>query len=557
MRTTWKRASSVLALFLAATFGVTGGVSTEAFAGGNAPKGGRAVDQAQDNYVMKIPANAALPITRQITLGTGRSMMLQFPMELRDVMISDPERVDAIVQTNQRVFLIAKKPGAANAFFFDAQGNQVMNLEINVGSDLTSLDNLLKRLVPGSNIRSELAGASIALVGSVRTPHDAQKAVEIAKQFASANKQAIGSSFTSVRTEAGGVTTWQTQGQSGKEGELYKAVINLLTIEGEDQVMLKVTVAEINRTVLKQMGVNLGASFASGNFGNSFGTSNTFPITASTLGALGSTGFATSRAIHEALQAGRTLSNCGSVLPAISSDYVGGSGLNGSFATGSSCLSYVMKALERDGLVRTLAEPTLTAVSGESARFLAGGEYPVPVSSSDTAIGISFKEFGVGVAFTPTVLSEGRISLKIDTQVSELSNDGALVLSGTQIPSLRKRTALSTVELPSGGSIAMAGLISDQTRQNIEGFPGLKDVPILGTMFKSRDFQQSETELVVIVTPYLVRPTARQNLATPIDGLAPASDLKGNFLGHLNRVYGKGKPMPDGGLKGDHGYIVD
>jgi pilus assembly protein CpaC len=216
-----------------------------------------------------------------------------------------------------------------------------------------------------------------------------------------------------------------------------------------------------------------------------------------------------------------------------------------------------MKALERDGLVRTLAEPTLTAVSGESARFLAGGEYPVPVSSSDTAIGISFKEFGVGVAFTPTVLSEGRISLKIDTQVSELSNDGALVLSGTQIPSLRKRTALSTVELPSGGSIAMAGLISDQTRQNIEGFPGLKDVPILGTMFKSRDFQQSETELVVIVTPYLVRPTARQNLATPIDGLAPASDLKGNFLGHLNRVYGKGKPMPDGGLKGDHGYIVD
>ena len=141
--------------------------------------------------------------------------------------------------------------------------------------------------------------------------------------------------------------------------------------------------------------------------------------------------------------------------------------------------------------------------------------------------------------------------------MSELTQDGAVVLSGFSIPALKTRTARSTVELPSGGSLAVAGLLSDQTRQNIDGFPALKDVPVLGTLFRSRDYVKQETELVVIVTPYVVRPTARQNLARPDDGLAPASDLKANFLGHLNRIYGKGREMPTGGLKGEYGFIVE
>jgi pilus assembly protein CpaC len=302
--------------------------------------------------------------------------------------------------------------------------------------------------------------------------------------------------------------------------------------------------------VLKQFGMNLAASVSAGNFSQAFGTMNSFPISAATLGALDRSGIVTAGA-----PAGSAA--CANVHPQIHPNYVGVKGFSGNWAAGGSCLSHVMQALERDGLIRTLAEPTLTAVSGESARFLAGGEYPVPVSADNGQIGIAFKEFGVGVAFTPMVLSEGRISLKIDTQVSELSNEGALVLAGTQIPSLRKRQAQSTIELPSGGSLAIAGLISDSTRHSVEGFPGLKDLPVLGTLFRSRDFQQSETELVVIVTPYMVRPTSRQNLARPDDGLAAASDLKANLLGHLNRVYGKGKQIPDGGLKGNHGFIVD
>jgi len=233
------------------------------------------------------------------------------------------------------------------------------------------------------------------------------------------------------------------------------------------------------------------------------------------------------------------------------------SGVTSSFAGNNVRMANALRALERDGLVRTLAEPNLTAVSGEAANFLAGGEFPIPVVDSDGKLTVMFKKFGVGLAFTPVVLSEGRISLKIDTEVSELTQDGAVVLSGFSIPALKTRTARSTVELPSGGSLAVAGLLSDQTRQNIDGFPALKDVPVLGTLFRSRDYIKQETELVVIVTPYVVRPTARQNLARPDDGLAPASDLKANFLGHLNRIYGKGREMPTGGLKGEYGFIVE
>ena len=226
-------------------------------------------------------------------------------------------------------------------------------------------------------------------------------------------------------------------------------------------------------------------------------------------------------------------------------------------SSGGNAVTHAIRALEREGLVRTLAEPSLTAVSGEPANFLAGGEYPIPVVDTSGSLSVQFKKFGVALAFTPIVLSEGRISLKIETEVSELSNQGAVTLSGFSIPAIRKREAKSTVELPSGGTIALAGLISEDTRQNIDGLPGIKDIPILGTLFRSRDYIKNESELVVIVTPYLVKPTSREQLAIPTDGLAPATDMKANFLGHLNRIYGKSEAVPDGGLKGDYGFIVE
>jgi pilus assembly protein CpaC len=234
-------------------------------------------------------------------------------------------------------------------------------------------------------------------------------------------------------------------------------------------------------------------------------------------------------------------------------------GEGGSTINAQSILGASIKALQREGLFRTLAEPTLTAISGESASFLAGGEFPVPVGRDrDGNITLQFKPFGVSLTFTPVVLSEGRISLRIKTEVSELSQEGALELAGTSIPGLKVRRAETTLELPSGGSMVMGGMMKDDVRQAVSGLPGLKSLPVLGTLFRSRDYQRNETELVIIVTPYLVKPVARTALARPDDGFAPASDATGTFLGRLNRVYGvEGKPAPAGAYRGTFGFIFE
>jgi pilus assembly protein CpaC len=214
----------------------------------------------------------------------------------------------------------------------------------------------------------------------------------------------------------------------------------------------------------------------------------------------------------------------------------------------------------------------LTAVSGEAAKFLAGGEFPVPVARDrDGNVQIEFKPFGVGLGFTPVVLSGGRISLKISTEVSEITGENAFVsqgglsvdsdgnlisIAGVTIPGIRVRRAETTVELPSGGSMVMAGLLQQTMKQNIDGIPGLKNLPILGALFQSRDFQSGETELVVIVTPYLVEPTAPQNLAMPTDGFVPASDAETVLLSRLNAVYGEKGKKPQGSLKGPIGFTV-
>ena len=388
------------------------------------------------------------------------------------------------------------------------------------------MDDLFRRLIPGSNITSEILNETVILTGSVRNPIDASRANEIASRF--------------IKTP-----------DPTKDTRDYFKVINLLSVEGEEQVMLRVVVAEVQRSMLKQFGINVGAIINSGNFTTSILTENALPLTAAAgLGTLPTPAIPTSGASAGVL----SLFNQG---PIGAGAPFGNSGVDSFWSVGGSQITKTVRALERNGLLRTLAEPNLTAVSGESAKFLAGGEYPIPVVDSDGEVSITYKEFGVGVAFTPTVLSEGRISLKIETEVSELTNTGAVSISSISVPALRKRQANSTVELPSGGSLAMAGLISDDVRQNIDGVPGLKDVPILGTLFRSRDYIKQETELVVIVTPLLVKPTARKDLARPLDGLAEASDMKANFLGHLNRIYGSGGAAPAGDLKGDYGFIVE
>jgi pilus assembly protein CpaC len=297
----------------------------------------------------------------------------------------------------------------------------------------------------------------------------------------------------------------------------------MITVEGREQVLLKVSVVEMQRNIIKQFGVNLDALVNTGNFAFAAASALPFPIS----GALG-------QAVAGA-----------------------------AWSDGSSNVSAILQALEQDGLVHILAEPNLTAISGETANFLAGGEFPVPVAqdnagSATPTITVDFKKFGIGLAFTPVVMSEGLISLKISTEVSELSNEGAVVLSNISIPALKVRRAETAVELPSGGSLVIAGLLSDQSRQAISGYPGLKNLPVIGTLFRSRDFLKSETELVVMVTPYVVKPVARQQLANPDDGFAWASDVNADLLGQMNRIYGRDpERAPVGNFTGDVGFIVE
>ncbi len=493
-----------------------------------------ATEDGDHQSLLRIADSEALPQVRQVRIGKNKSMLVEMPRELRDVMVSAPEIVDAEVQTSNRVHLLGKKVGQANAFFFDGNGEQILTLEISVEQDTGILDNMFQRLIPGSNIKSEVLNETVILTGTVRSPVDADRAYDIASRFI--------------------VSPDPTNDKRDK----FK-VINLLSVEGEEQVMLRVVVAEVQRQLLKQFGVNVAADINIGNLSWSLLTDNALPLTAAAgLGQLPVPGIGTlglSPGDPATCTTAGVLCNWNTG-PAPGT--FGNSGITGGWDIGNQKLDSALRALERDGLIRTLAEPNLTAISGESAKFLAGGEFPIPIVDSLGQTTVVFKEFGVGVTFTPTVLSEGRISLKIESQVSELTNVGAVTLNSIQIPALKKRMANSTVELPSGGTLALAGLISEATKQNIDGMPGLKDLPVLGTLFRSRDFIRDETELVVIVTPYLVNPAARQNLARPIDGLGDASDRKANFLGHVNRIYGTGTSSPPvGDLKGDYGFIVE
>ncbi|MEM6495233.1 MAG: type II and III secretion system protein family protein [Pseudomonadota bacterium] len=486
---------------------------------------------------ISVPETGSNAFQRNVRIGLGKSVLIDFPRDVRDVLVSNPQAVDAVVLSSNRVFLLARRIGESNAFFFDANGDQFATLEVFVERETSGLKEMLNRLLPGSKIEIEMINQTVVLTGSVRTPADATAAANIAKQFVTVEFETKELS----NTEGTAVSKFN-------KTEDETVVINMLAVEGEEQVMLKVKVAEVQRSLLKQFGINLGAALNSGNFSYGLLTENSLPLTvAQGLGGLPTAGV---------LESSLSLFNNGpQVGDAIG---FGNSGLTGQWGTGAGNINGALRAMERNGLLRTLAEPNLTAVSGEPAKFLAGGEFPVPLVDAQGRTSVDFKEFGVGVAFTPTVLSEGRISLKIETEVSELTNDGAVQLADLQIPALSKRVANSTVELPSGGSLAMAGLLSEDTRQNVDGLPGLKNIPILGTLFRSRDFVKSETELVVIVTPFIVRPTHVSKLATPADGLADPSDRKGNFLGHLNRIYGRSTNyVPDTSLKGDFGFIVE
>ena len=432
---------------------------------------------------------------RFLSLGIGKSMVVDLPRDVKDVLVADPKIANAVIRSPQRAYIIGGAVGQTNVVFFDGDGQQIASYDIAGKRDLNGVRTALRQSMPG--IQIEGVGDSVLLTGSVSSPVEAQQAGEVAARL------------------VGGA----------------EKVVNSIVVRGRDQVMLKVTVAEVRRDVVKQMGVDLSAQLNVGNTIVNFNNAN--PFTAN------------------------------------SAPLVPGNGLGIAAGTMPS-VQAVLRAMEKAGVVKTLAEPNLTAISGESATFISGGEFPIPtgVSCQTTTGGgigqcvqtVAFKKFGISLNFTPVVLTEGRISLRVMTEVSEVSTENSLTggQGGTTIPSIKTRRAETMLEIPSGGTMAMAGLIQEQTKQAVSGLPGLDQLPVLGALFRSQDFINNQTELMVLVTPYVVRAVAQKELSRPDDGFAPASDSQSTLLGRINRIYGLAARIdPVGGIQGNFGFIID
>ena len=486
--------------------------------------------------------------SQQIELGLNKSMIVELPRDVREVMVSNPEQVEAVLQTSRRAYLIGRAAGEANIIFVDKEGRQMAILEVTIDRDFTALSEFIGRVIPGAHVKIDALNGYVVLTGTVQNPIDATRAGEIATAFVTKAQGPTITSNSSTSGSSGGSST--SAGTSSISGPTAGGqVINMISVEGREQVLLKVSVVEMERNILKQFGVDLNALINSGSFAFAALSDLPFPINVAGKGILAP--FLTGSGL------GGSDAAFPSVAPANPS-VANTSGIGGQWQSGGSRVQGVLRALEEDGLLHTLAEPNLTAISGETANFLAGGEFPIPVAQQLGTISVEFKKFGIGLAFTPVVMSEGRISLKVSTEVSELSNQGAVVLSNIAIPALKVRRAETVVELPSGGSLVMAGLLSDQSKQALSGYPGLKNLPVLGTLFRSRDFLKNETELVVLVTPYVVKPVARAELAQPDDGFGWASDLNTDLIGQMNRVYGRHpERAPVGRFDGDVGFIVE
>ena len=509
-------------------------------------------------------------VTRTIELGLNKSIIIDLDRPASDVIITNPLIADATVQTAKRIIFRGVTIGQTNAFVFDLQGRPLINLEISVDIDTKVISDMIERYVPAARVEVSSANNNLVLSGVVDNLVQSDQVTRLAEAYLPSDGTA--------------------------------SVINMMNIRAKDQVMLEVRIVEMQRTVIKQLGINLSGATNFGDLAGQIVEQVFDPITGNPVF------FDPDQRIIEVDNGVATITD----VPGIGENNVGlgvpltrqvpgapftnrfrfnssngfniqGGPLGGlSTSVGStnfvggveqSALGAQINALERVGIVRTLAEPNIMAVSGESAKFLAGGEFPVPVAQEDDQITIEFKPFGVGLAFTPVVLSEGRISLKISTEISELSTQGAfqgstvagvsnegqvLTVQGLTIPSLVVRRAESVVELPSGGSTMLAGLIQSRARQTLDQLPGVNKLPVLGALFQSRDFENQETEMVVIITPYLVDPAKKDELKTPADGFVNASDAKTVFFGKLNAQYAEpGKGLSKENYSAPVGFIEE
>ena len=411
---------------------------------------------------------------QHIALEVREGSLVRLDRPASNVFIADPDVADVEIKSPTLIYVFGKSPGETSLYALGSDDRVLFSGLVSVGHDVTRLKEALHLLLPESDIKATSFDGSVILSGHVPSPKAAEDARRIAMKFL------------------------------GKDD----LVMNYLTIDQPNQVNLRVRVAEVSREVVKQLGFNWQSIVSGSDY---------------------AVGIASGAQVFQIIKDPTT----GLPIKQFFTRNNGTNSIIGSLTKGSFDLNAVVDALENNGLVSILAEPNLTAMSGQSASFLAGGEFPVPVPQrSSDAITIQFKQFGVGLSFTPTVLSDDRINLKILPEVSQLTTAGSVSLNGFNIPGLTTRRAETTVELGSGQSFAIAGLLQNNITRDLSKLPGLGDIPILGALFKSDGFRRNETELVFIVTPYVVRPVDANKMMTPVQGLKIPNDINRILKGH-------------------------
>ena len=419
---------------------------------------------------------AGASAARRISMGIGKSVIIDLPEDAAEIFVGNPKVANAVVRSARKLYIIGIADGQTTVFALDFQGRQIAALEISIGRDVGELQQILNAALPDSQIVTRTINDTIILNGTVNSPEEAQRATDIAEGFVK---------------------------QAGQAAAGQSLVVNSLVIRGRDQVMLKVSVAEIRRDIGKQLGITSSVW-------GSFTQYNPFGI--DIIAANPSTGLPTSLTVHNQ----------------------------------SNTVSATLQAFERYGVSRILAEPTVTAISGESAKFTVGGQVPIPsapVCTTNGSVtncspgGVSYQSYGVSLEFLAgRPLGRTEYAAYRDrshrARFSDRGDD-----PGRHRPGLRARKNETTVEVPSGGSIASAGFLQTTSQQVINGLPGAIDMPILGTLFRSRDYQRNETELMIIITPYLMKATEANALPKPDDGFANSSDPQAWLLGRINRLY--------------------
>ncbi|UIJ44547.1 pilus assembly protein N-terminal domain-containing protein [Sphingomonas cannabina] len=459
-------------------------------------------ERAGPARVAKFPAGAQRPTT-EVTLSVGQGELVNLPASVASVWTSNPAVADVFVNNPRQIHLFGKEFGEATVFATAANGSVVYATNVRVSQNITSIDRMMKLAMPDADVKVTTVGQIAVLTGTVASPDDSAEAQRL---------------VTALLNPGVNVNS--------PDAQLKIGVVNRLRTATPLQVNLQVRIAEVSRSFVKNIGVNMTTFDPTGGFKFGIGQGRKIFNQYAPGGPLG-VGDEASNGVTSVIKSpnGTSLFGNGKLF---GMDVLGGLDLG-----------------EQLGQVTTLANPNLTALSGETATFLAGGEVPILISQPLGGVTVEYKQYGVSLAYTPTVLSDGRISLRVRPEVSELSAAGAIVVGNTQIPAMTTRRTETTVELGSGESLVIGGLLSNRHDNGFDKTPGVGDLPILGALFRSNSFKRNESELVIVVTPYLVKPVNANEIALPTDGYKAPTDLGRIFMGELaSGQSGASRPKP-------------